>query len=289
MRLIAGCAVFQIQAPLNCFDLSLVATYWWSAQPVCATCLALTPRTREDLAQVALVLVTLKTSLMTLALARARDLRMMRTAPTLLICTTGGVVAPGAVTRPRRALLFKRSVGDPANEQALRALEQLRGEAESEFEEVNDSRFNRSDGIKVLPGELEAAFGEREIFRQGGATTECYLVEFNKPSWRELFGQVQRAVSARANWPSSISFFARAVWSSSKTCFGVSCLVKFKELFLHELFGQVQRVALARAIWSSLQSCFGESSLVEFNLSIFVRVICSKSINLFPRELCGIF
>ncbi|CAE7733599.1 unnamed protein product [Symbiodinium sp. CCMP2592] len=60
----------------------------------------------------------------------------------------------------------------PANEQALRALEQLRGEAEQEFEEVDDARFDHPDGIGRLLADLEVSFGEREIFRQGGTIRE---------------------------------------------------------------------------------------------------------------------
>ena len=60
----------------------------------------------------------------------------------------------------------------PANEQALRALEQIRGDAELEFEEVDDSRFNKPDGIQILLSDLKAAFGEKELFRQGGVIRE---------------------------------------------------------------------------------------------------------------------
>ena len=60
----------------------------------------------------------------------------------------------------------------PPGEQALRALEQLSGEAELEFEEVPDDRFDNDNGIKLLLEDLEAAFGEREIFRQGGVIRE---------------------------------------------------------------------------------------------------------------------
>ena len=61
----------------------------------------------------------------------------------------------------------------PPNEQApLRALEQLRGEAELEFEEVCDASFNCKEGIALLLSDLEAAFGEKEIFRQGGTIRE---------------------------------------------------------------------------------------------------------------------
>ena len=60
----------------------------------------------------------------------------------------------------------------PPNEQALRALEQLKGEAELEFEEVSDTRFNCENGIKILLDDLQSAFGEKEIFRQGGTIRE---------------------------------------------------------------------------------------------------------------------
>ena len=60
----------------------------------------------------------------------------------------------------------------PPNEQALRALEKMTGEAELEFEEVSDDRFDHPDGISRLLGDLEKAFGERELFRQGGVIRE---------------------------------------------------------------------------------------------------------------------
>ncbi|CAE7832499.1 unnamed protein product [Symbiodinium sp. CCMP2592] len=60
----------------------------------------------------------------------------------------------------------------PPNEQALRALEKLTGEAELEFEEVPNDRFDKADGIKILLQDLDKAFGEREIFRQGGVIRE---------------------------------------------------------------------------------------------------------------------
>ncbi|CAE7949087.1 TY5A, partial [Symbiodinium sp. KB8] len=60
----------------------------------------------------------------------------------------------------------------PPNEQALRALEQLRGAAEQEFEEVDDARFDHPDGISRLLSDLEVSFGEKEIFRQGGSIRE---------------------------------------------------------------------------------------------------------------------
>lgn len=60
----------------------------------------------------------------------------------------------------------------PANEQALRAREQLRGEAELELEETPDSRYDDPDGINKLLADLEQSFGERELFRQGGVIRE---------------------------------------------------------------------------------------------------------------------
>lgn len=60
----------------------------------------------------------------------------------------------------------------PANEQALRAREQLRGEAELEFEEVGDERFDHEEGIQRLLDDLEVSFGERALFRQGGIIRE---------------------------------------------------------------------------------------------------------------------
>ena len=60
----------------------------------------------------------------------------------------------------------------PPNEQALRALEQLRGEAEIELEETDDSRYDCANGIDLLLKDLEVSFGEREIFRQGGTIRE---------------------------------------------------------------------------------------------------------------------
>ena len=60
----------------------------------------------------------------------------------------------------------------PANEQALRAREALRGEAEIEFEEVDDGRFDCENGIQVLLDDLEVSFGEKQIFRQGGIIRE---------------------------------------------------------------------------------------------------------------------
>ena len=60
----------------------------------------------------------------------------------------------------------------PANEQALRAREQLKGEAELELGETPDSRYDDPDGINRLLSDLEQSFGERELFRQGGVIRE---------------------------------------------------------------------------------------------------------------------
>ena len=60
----------------------------------------------------------------------------------------------------------------PPNEQALRAREQLRGEAELELEEVPDDRYDHPDGVAHLLEDLEVSFGERELFRQGGVIRE---------------------------------------------------------------------------------------------------------------------
>ncbi|CAE7806594.1 RE1, partial [Symbiodinium necroappetens] len=60
----------------------------------------------------------------------------------------------------------------PGNEQALRALENLKGEAEVEMEEVEDSRYNVPNGIQVLLQDLERSFGAKEMFRQGGTIRE---------------------------------------------------------------------------------------------------------------------
>ena len=73
--------------------------------------------------------------------------------------------------RLRRWVLITREFLPP-NEQALRALEQLRGEAELELEEVPDSKFDCADGVEILLKELEVSFGERELFRQGGVVRE---------------------------------------------------------------------------------------------------------------------
>ena len=109
-------------------------------------------------------------------------------------------------------------------------------------------------------------------------------VKLKKLLWRDgLFGQVQRAASARAMfWPNYVvkfkeptkGCFGRAIGPSSKS-FGASYLVKFneplwrepfgqvKELLWRELFGQVQKAALACAIWSSSKSRFGASYWVK--------------------------
>ncbi|CAE7353272.1 GIP [Symbiodinium sp. CCMP2592] len=74
----------------------------------------------------------------------------------------------------RRLMRWVRITRDflPPGEQALRALEQLSGEAELEFEEVADDRFDNEQGIQRLLSDLESAFGEREMFRQGGVIRE---------------------------------------------------------------------------------------------------------------------
>ena len=60
----------------------------------------------------------------------------------------------------------------PPNEQALRALDMMRGPAALEFEEVDDERYDKDDGIKVLLGDLERHFGEKDIYRRGGVIRE---------------------------------------------------------------------------------------------------------------------
>ena len=60
----------------------------------------------------------------------------------------------------------------PLNEQALKALEQLKGEAELEFAGVSDSRFNCENGIQILLDDLKALLGEKKMFRQGGTIRE---------------------------------------------------------------------------------------------------------------------
>ena len=60
----------------------------------------------------------------------------------------------------------------PPSEQALRALEQLRGDAETKLEEIDDARYNCPEGITLLLEDLEVSFGEKELFRQGGVIRE---------------------------------------------------------------------------------------------------------------------
>ena len=60
----------------------------------------------------------------------------------------------------------------PKNEQALRALDALTGDAALEFEEVDDSKYNTKDGIETLLKDLSVSFGEKEIFRKGGLIRE---------------------------------------------------------------------------------------------------------------------
>ncbi|CAE7889819.1 RE1 [Symbiodinium microadriaticum] len=60
----------------------------------------------------------------------------------------------------------------PGNEQALRALENLKGEAEIEMEEIDDDRYNVEGGITLLLQDLERSFGAKEMFRQGGTIRE---------------------------------------------------------------------------------------------------------------------
>ena len=60
----------------------------------------------------------------------------------------------------------------PPNEQALRALDAMRGSAALEFEEVDDDRYDVGNGIEVLLGDLEKNFGEKEIYRRGGVIRE---------------------------------------------------------------------------------------------------------------------
>ena len=60
----------------------------------------------------------------------------------------------------------------PPNEQALRALDAMRGSAALEFEEVDDDRYDVDNGIEVLLGDLEKNFGEKEIYRRGGVIRE---------------------------------------------------------------------------------------------------------------------
>ena len=60
----------------------------------------------------------------------------------------------------------------PPNEQALRALDAMRGSAALEFEEVDDDRYDMENGIDILLADLEKNFGEKEIFRRGGVIRE---------------------------------------------------------------------------------------------------------------------
>ena len=60
----------------------------------------------------------------------------------------------------------------PGNEQALRALENLKGEAEVEMEEIDDGRYNVENGIELLLRDLERSFGAKELFRQRGTIRE---------------------------------------------------------------------------------------------------------------------
>jgi hypothetical protein len=60
----------------------------------------------------------------------------------------------------------------PRNEQALRALDALTGDAALELEEVDDSRYNHKNGIDTLLQDLGVSFGEKEIFRKGGLIRE---------------------------------------------------------------------------------------------------------------------
>ena len=78
--------------------------------------------------------------------------------------------------------------------------------------------------------------------------------------------------------------------SSSKSCFGASYSVKFKELlwrelFWRQLFGQVKRAVLARAIWSSLQSCFGATSYSVKSNELFWRELFGRVQHAVWREL----
>ena len=60
----------------------------------------------------------------------------------------------------------------PPNEQALRALDALSGDAALEFEEIDDDRYNTATGIETLLQDLGVSFGEKEIFRKGGLIRE---------------------------------------------------------------------------------------------------------------------
>ncbi|CAE7943224.1 PSMC3, partial [Symbiodinium necroappetens] len=61
----------------------------------------------------------------------------------------------------------------PPNEQALRALEKLTGEAEIEFEEVPDDRFDKPDGITILLADLDKAIG-----RMQGESINAFIRRF---------------------------------------------------------------------------------------------------------------
>ena len=60
----------------------------------------------------------------------------------------------------------------PKNEQALRALDALSGDAALELEEIDDSRYNHPNGIDTLLEDLRVSFGEKEVFRKGGLIRE---------------------------------------------------------------------------------------------------------------------
>eukprot|EP00435_Cladocopium_sp_Y103_P067421 s73_g30.t1 len=60
----------------------------------------------------------------------------------------------------------------PKNEQALRALDALSGDAAVELEEVPDDRYNHKNGIDTLLKDLGVSFGEKEVFRKGGLIRE---------------------------------------------------------------------------------------------------------------------
>ena len=60
----------------------------------------------------------------------------------------------------------------PPNEQALRALDQMKGAAALEFEEVDDDRYDTESGIQTILLDLEKNFGEKEIYRRGGIIRE---------------------------------------------------------------------------------------------------------------------
>ena len=60
----------------------------------------------------------------------------------------------------------------PPNEQALRALDALSGDAALEFEEIDDARYDTPTGIETVLQDLGVSFGEKEIFRKGGLIRE---------------------------------------------------------------------------------------------------------------------